>query len=193
MLSPAKVRRNERAFRVIDRINAHSFDKDTWLLVAVGLLIIVGIVASRRIQFDSDLRHIGYKSERLIESERLYDEKNFDGFDQLYFASTSKDLEEALAANEIMLDALDSLRAEGMLNNFSGVVPKLFVPLDKQRVRIEAWKAYWTPERIATVRTRLSEAARKRGLSPILFTPFFAMLRMASRCPISKHSYSGLI
>ena len=176
MLSPKKLRRDERAFRVIDRISAHAFDRDRWLLVVMAVMIVFGLVYSHNIQFDSDLRHIGFKTRDLIASENLYDAKNFEGFDQLYFANTSTDLDEALQADKRMLRALDSLQALGEIHAYSGVVPQLFVPMEDQRERIAAWKAYWTPERIATVRARISAAAQERGLSPILFTPFYAML-----------------
>jgi predicted exporter len=49
----------------------------------------------------------------------------------------------------------------------------VFIPLDEQQERIDAWKEYWTPERLSKVRSLIAATAPQAGLRPEAFETFF--------------------
>ena len=172
---PTNNRRSEKAFKVLDRINSYPLDEKRWLRVAIEAVCVICCFTAGWVTFDSNLRNIGYNEPKVIESRQLYEEKNNKGFATQYYAATSEDLDEALVHNKAILATLDSLQKEGVLHQYSKV-SELFIPLEEQEERIALWKDYWTEERIADVRLNINRMAKKNGLDPIMFEPFYMMI-----------------
>ena len=167
--------RSEKAFKMLDRINSYPLDEKRWLRITIEIVCVVCFFTAGWVTFDSDLRNIGYNEPKVIESRQLYEEKNNKGFATQYYAATSEDLDEALTYNKAIIETLDSLQKAGVLHQYSKV-SELFVPLEEQEERIALWKDYWTEERIADVRLTINRMAKKNGLDPIMFEPFYMMI-----------------
>jgi len=165
-----------QGFPLIDRINGLPWDRNPVILGVMALIIVVGVVLSGRVRFDSDLRNLDYDNADLIESQNLYNEKNQNGHTDLYFAVYDDDLDQALEYNKQLEERLEDLSEKGLVKGYGNLVPLLFQSTRDQEERIAAWKAFWSPERIASIRRILSESARRHGLDPKLFAPFFALL-----------------
>ena len=168
-------RRSDKAFRFLDKVNSYPLDEKRGVRVVLELICIVCLFTAGWVTFDSDLRNIGYNEPKVVKSRQLYEEKNSKGFATQYYAATSYDLDEALAYNKAILATLDSLKREGVLHQYSKVA-ELFVPLEEQEERIARWKDYWTEERVADVRKKITGAAEKNGLEPVMFEPFYMMV-----------------
>ena len=168
-------RRSEKAFKVLDGINSYPLDEKRWLRVAIEVICVVCFFTAGWVTFDSNLRNIGYNEPKVIKSRQLYEEKNDKGFATQYYAATSEDLDEALTYNKAILATLDSLKKEGALQQYSKV-SELFVPLKVQEERIALWKDYWTEDRVSEVRLAINRMAKKNGLDPIMFEPFYMMV-----------------
>ena len=171
----ANNRRSDKAFKVLDKINSYPLDEKRWVRVAIEVVCVVCFFTAGWVTFDSNLRNIGYNEPKVVESRELYEEKNSKGFATQYYAATSEDLEEALVHNKAILATLDSLQKEGVLQQYSKV-SELFIPLEEQEERIALWKDYWTEERVADVRLNINRMAKKNGLDPIMFEPFYMMI-----------------
>ena len=165
-----------KGFHLIDRINGLPWDRNPWILGAMVALLAVGIVFSPKVGFDSDLRNLNYVDIPLDESQRLYSEKNESGHMNLYFAAYDNDFDKALEYDKLLGDRLDSLRRTGLVKRYSSIVSLLFQTEQEQTLRIDAWKKFWTPQRIEKARRDLSAAARRQKLDPGLFEPFFALV-----------------
>lgn len=176
MMRPDDTSRNELVFRLVDRVNGASYDRKHTLLWVVTFLVFFGIPFAGKVEFDNDLNNLDYRHPDEINAMKLYEQKNFNGNFQLYFACSSMDLDEALDETRGLMSSLDSLREEGLVKDYSTVVPDLFVSISGQQQRIDAWNAYWTPSKKALARRRISEAAISEGLSPRIFEPFYALL-----------------
>ena len=172
---PTHNRRSDKAFKVLDKINSYPLDEKRWVRVAIEVVCVVCFFTAGWVTFDSNLRNIGYNEPKVVESRELYEEKNSKGFATQYYAATSEDLEEALVHNKAILATLDSLQKEGVLQQYSKV-SELFIPLEEQEERIALWKDYWTEERVADVRLNINRMAKKNGLDPIMFEPFYMMI-----------------
>ena len=164
--NPEKNRINRHAFHVIDHINAYAFDRNRPLLVLIFLLVVVcvGFYFSGGTQFDADMRNLGYLSENVNYSENLYQEKTRSGLKQQYFAASGDTMEEALTNFEKLAHSLDSLKAEGLVKSYTPTT-QLFVPEKVQQERIDAWKDFWTEEKVAYVDQLIMKASPNAELS----------------------------
>ena len=176
LLKEGDMRRSSHVLKVVDRINNAPYDRTPWFIAVLSLVIIIGIVFSGRVRFDSDLRHIGYDSPELLSAMERYNRENQDGKLQRYYAATGETLDQALEQHKAVRRTLDSLVAEGRIGPSRDMVSLLFVPEAEQKARIDAWKAYWTEEKQAEARKAIEGAARRKGLDPTLFAPFLSML-----------------
>ena len=175
-LNVKDAKHSKKAFKLIDKINNYPYDRNPVIIIALCIIIVVGFIFSGRVQFDNDLKNIGYESEAFKKSQQLYAEKNDHGGVQRYYAVTSTDLNEALDANMAISATLDSLRQSGDLINYTPVASLLFQSQAEQERRIAAWQRYWTPEKVAQAMASVKAAAVKNELSPDIFVPFQAMV-----------------
>ncbi len=172
---PEGNKRSDKAFKVLDKINSYPLDDKRGVRIALEVLCVVCLFTAGWVTFDSDLRNIGYNEPKVIKSRQLYEEKNSKGFATQYYAATSEDLDEALVYNKAIIATLDSLQKEGVLHQYAKV-SELFIPLEEQEERIALWKNYWTEDRIADVKLSINRMAKKNGLAPIMFEPFYMMI-----------------
>lgn len=171
-----RVEADSPQFRRVVRLNNMPFDRKGWFLALMGAIVVVGIAFAYRVGFDSDLRNLNYKSDALVEAETLFNAKNNDGYTHLYYATVSTDLDEALQADKQLMPVFDSLKEAGLVHAYSDVAPRLFVGLDEQRQRIDAWNAYWTPARKAEAMTAVHRSAKACGVDPGMFADFEGLL-----------------
>ena len=167
---------DSKTFRRISRLNNLPFDRKPWFLVLIVIIVAIGIIFSNKVKFDSDLRNLDYNSPDEVTAERLFSEKNNDGFYHLYFATVSTDLDEALEADKLLMVKLDSLKKQGVVHSYTDLIPKLFVTMEEQEQRIAAWNAYWTEERKSEAIRMVDKGAFDFGLDPMMFYEFKDLL-----------------
>ncbi len=175
-LPSIKADSNSKTFRRISRLNNLPFDKKPWFLIMIAVIVVVGIIFSPKVKFDSDLRNLDFNSPEEIEAEGLYNAKNNDGFYHLYFATVSTDLDEALEADKSLMFLLDSLKSQDVVHSYTDIIPKLFVTQADQEQRIAAWNAFWTEERKAYAIAQVDKGALQFGLDPMMFYDFKDLL-----------------
>jgi len=175
-LPSIKADSNSKTFRRISRLNNLPFDKKPWFLILIAVIVVIGIIFSPKVKFDSDLRNLDFNSPEEIEAESLYNTKNNDGFYHLYFATVSTDLDEALEADKSLMFLLDSLKDQDIVHSYTDIIPKLFVTQADQEQRIAAWNAFWTEERKAYAIDQVDKGALQFGLDPMMFYDFKDLL-----------------
>ena len=174
---------NSKTFQRISKLNNLPFDSKKWFLVLITVIVIIGIIFSPRVDFDSDLRNLDYNSPEEIVAENLYNEKNNDGFYHLYFATVSTNLDEALEADKSLMLILDTLSKKvdttthnALVHSYTSFIPKLFVTQADQKQRIAAWNAFWTEDRKDKARTLVRENAVRLQMDPDIFAGFEELL-----------------
>lgn len=173
-LNPEKNKINRRAFALIDRINAYPFDRKKPLLftILVIALVCIGFYIVGGTNFDADMHNLGYRAEITSYSEELLRSKTHTGDKQKYFASSGTTMEEAIENFGEMDSKLDSLQQLGLVKSYTHT-NQIFVPLRIQQQRIDAWKDFWTEERLQSVRELIDRTAPEAGLRPDAFNLFF--------------------
>lgn len=172
--NPAKNKVNRRLFSLIDRLNGYPFDRKKPLLavILVVALVCVGFYFVGGTQFDADIHNLGYKAEETTYSEELLRSKTFTGDKQKNFASSGATMEEAIGNFSALIDKLDSLKEVGLVKGYSQT-NLIFIPLQTQQMRIDAWKNYWSEDRLRLVHELIYKTAPEAGLRPEAFNAFF--------------------
>ena len=174
LLRTGKRKDGQQAFGFVDRLNAYPLDRKKPLLIALAVIIVVcvGAYFIGGVKFDADMHNLGYLEENTEYSEQLLRDKTYTGDKQKYFASRGQTMEEAINNFARLDNKLDSLQRLGLVKSYTHT-NQVFVPMDVQQQRIDAWKAYWTPERLQTVRSLVAQTAPQAGLVASGFEPFF--------------------
>ena len=146
-----------------------------WLSVLVAV-VCVGAYITGGTHFDADMHNLGYEAEITEHSETLLRDKTYTGDKTKYFASQGRTMEEAIAHFADLDRKLDSLQRLGLVKSYTHT-SQLLVPLQTQRQRIDAWRSYWTGERLSVVRRLIGETAPQAGLRPEAFETFFEAAR----------------
>ena len=175
-LPAIKADSHNTTFRRISRLNNLPFDRKPWFLALIVVILVIGIIFSHKVKFDSDLRNLDYNSPAEVEAESLYNTKNNDGFFHLYFATVSTDIDEALEADKSLMIALEDLKQKGLVHSYTDMIPKLFITMADQEQRIAAWNAYWTEERKKEAIQQVDKGALEFGLDPMMFYEFKDLL-----------------
>ncbi len=175
-LSNSNHAHHQKIFYTIEKINNYPYDRKPLLIGALLIIITVGIIFSPKVEFDNNLKNIGYESEKLLQSEALYTGKNIQGELQRYYAAVAPTLDEALTYNKTLSRMLDSLCKAKTIASYTPMVSILFHSDEEQQQRISAWNSYWTAEKQKQAVQAVRNAAIKNNLDPNIFTPFQAML-----------------
>ena len=141
-------------------------------LFAVIIVVCIGAFVVGGTRFDADMHNLGYDHPLTEHSEQLLREKTYTNDKTKYFASQGRTMEEAIESFALLDRKLDSLQRLGLVKSYTRT-NQIFVPLRQQQERIEAWKLYWTDERLATVRSLIAQTAPQAGMNAEAFTPFF--------------------
>ncbi len=169
--------KRSHGFPLVERFNNLPWDRNKGFIAVLLAVIVVGIIFSPRVRFDSDLNNLNYVREDLQESVDLYNRKNADGYDHMYFAAwDDQSLDQALEYNKGLFHTLDSLQGEGLVKNYSPITRLLFSTRAQQQERIDAWGAFWNQERVAALRKELDASAREYALPQDFFDPFLSLL-----------------
>lgn len=174
LLRPAVQGASQRVFAGIDRLNAYPFHRNKLVLLSIGVVaaVCLGSYLVCGTQFDADMHNLGYKAELTTRSENLLRTKTYVADKQKYFAATGHTMEEAVEHLSLLSSKLDSLQQVGLVKSYTHS-EQLFIPLRVQQERIEAWKRYWTDERLELVRRLIVETAPAAGLRSEAFDLFF--------------------
>ena len=153
LLPLEKNKMDKRAFAIIDKVNNYPFENNKILLGIICLVVFVTtcFYIAKGITFDSDMGNLGYLSDNTEYAEKLLRDKTYTEDKSKYFASQGKTMEEALENFSLLEDKLDSLQKLGLVKDYTHT-NAIFVPMKEQQERIDAWKAFWTKERIAQAR-----------------------------------------
>ena len=178
---------NKKAFALIDKVNNYPFENKRPLLLGITAMVVVaiGFYVVKGTDFDADMSNLGYLADNTEYAEKLLRDKTYTEDKSKYFASEGKSMEEALENFSLLEKKLDSLHQLGLVKDYTHT-NAIFVPLKEQQKRIDAWKAFWTPERIAQAR-RLVAAYAPQAFSNVeteegklnameFYEPFFEMI-----------------
>ncbi|HSI71372.1 MAG TPA: efflux RND transporter permease subunit, partial [Gillisia sp.] len=159
----------------IDKIAAFEFHKKKPLVIALGLLFLVGLFNFTSVGFNYDLSALNYEPEEIKEKERNIQQIAGRSAKSVYLVSYGTTLDEALGHNNILYRELQKLQEEDKINNYSSI-GGVVLSTRAQLERIEQWREFWDMERREEVTQKLIEESGNFGFRPQSFKEFYNLL-----------------
>ena len=166
--NPRNNKKSEKAFAILEKINSFPFERQRWLIVLILVVSAVCYVMSSRVQFDADLRNIGYDDPTVVRSRNLLAAKTTGDKSNVFFAAVAEDLDSALIYSSSLHATWVILKSEATIEGYSPT-SSLFTTTGEQPDLIHLWGDFWTqarkdaqhPEAAAPNLSSLSEAVAK--------------------------------
>lgn len=168
-------RHSEKAFRILEKINTFPFENQKWLVVLLIVISCVCFYTSDFVEFDTNLKNIGYTDPDVSRSSALLSEKTTQGNASLYFAFGSTNLDSALVYNKEFSKHLSELQAQGIVKN-CGNTSIILNNSAEINEKVQLWKNYWTDSKIKVVKQNIINSGSKYGFTEELFEPFFTLI-----------------
>ena len=168
-------RHSEKAFRILEKINTYPFENQKWLVVLLIVISCVCFYTSDFVEFDTNLKNIGYTDPDVSRSSALLSEKTTHGNASLYFAVGSTNLDSALVYNKEFSKHLSELQAQGIVKN-CGNTSIILNNSAEINEKVQLWKNYWTESKIKVVKQNIINSGSKYGFTEELFEPFFTLI-----------------
>ena len=175
----------------LGKISNLRLDRVGWLIAVVALLTLPLARLSTQCHFDTDLTHINYMSDEQRDAMKVLSQMRSedDSHKTVFFLSTGKSLDAALAADESVHPKLhhDSLSAGAA--SISGCAP-FFCSKGEQQRRLQRWQAF-VQRYGAQLKTVLSQNIAASGFAPDAFAAFIQILDRSYR-PQPQRYFSPL-
>lgn len=174
----------------VDKISSYRFENNRWVILGLVFFTIVFYFTSSNVELESDMMKMNYMSDNLKKSEENLNKISGTSHKSVYLISNGKDLKEALVKNEEVTQKLSVLKRKNVIKNYSSV--SAFLISDSiQKARIKIWENYWTPEKKALVRERLTNAGAQFKFKPDAFKEFYGILN-TNFTPADINSFGDL-
>ena len=172
--------------RIIEKINAYSYEKNKWLVGGILLITVICLFTSQKVGFNNDMMSLNYEPQHLKQSE----EKLMQLFDSdektVLFVSVGKDMNQATETYAITNQKLLALKDQGLIKDYASASQFLISP-QEQQLRLKKWKDYWTDEKQQQIREQLETAAAEYRFRPGSFNPFYQWLNQ----PFGEYHYAA--
>ena len=175
-----------RVLRIIEKINAYSYEKNKWLVGGILLITVICFFTSQKVGFNNDMMSLNYEPQHLKQSE----EKLMQLFDSdektVLFVSVGKDMNQATETYAVTNQKLLALKDQGLIKDYASASQFLISP-QEQQLRLKRWKDYWTDEKQQQIREQLETAAAEYRFRPGSFEPFYQWLNQ----PFGEYHYTA--
>lgn len=167
--------REGKVLRIIEKISSYPFDRNKWLIAALAILTAVCGYMSTKVGFDSDMMDLTYWEPKLKEAEAMLAAQDRDSTKTVMLVNVGASDDLAYNALRGTLQELEALKSEGLVSDYSDG-GAFIAGHEEQMRRIGKWKAFWTPERVASVSEEIRSAAVKYGFREDAFDGAIARL-----------------
>ncbi len=169
---PQRNKINAQAFKFIEKINTFPYEKQYWLIAVVVILFFIGAFwTGRDVEFDSNLKNIGYNEPDVMRSQQIMAEKTMPGMESKYYAVLSEDPDSAFIYNARLNERCKELADNGLIKKFTNSA-MLLLPKGEVERRISLWKNYWSDSKKAQVSNLLARSGKSYGFKEGMFQPF---------------------
>lgn len=175
-----------RVLRIIEKINAYSYEKNKWLVGGILLITVICFFTSQKVGFNNDMMSLNYEPQHLKQSEEKLMQLFDSGEKTVLFVSVGKDMNQATETYAVTNRKLSALKDQGLIKDYASASQFLISP-QEQQLRLKKWKDYWTDEKQQQVREQLETAAAEYRFRPGSFDPFYQWLNQ----PFGEYHYAA--
>ena len=175
-----------RVLRIIEKINAYSYEKNKWLVGGILLITVICLFTSQKVGFNNDMMSLNYEPQHLKQSEEKLMQLFDNGEKTVLFVSVGKDMNQATETYAMTNQKLSALKDQGLIKDYASASQFLISP-QEQQLRLKKWKDYWTDEKQQQIREQLETAAAEYRFRPGSFEPFYQWLNQ----PFGEYHYTA--
>ena len=172
--------------RIIEKINAYSYEKNKWLVGGILLITVICFFTSQKVGFNNDMMSLNYEPQHLKQSEEKLMQLFDNGEKTVLFVSVGKDMNQATETYAMTNQKLSALKDQGLIKDYASASQFLISP-QEQQLRLKKWKDYWTDEKQQQIREQLETAAAEYRFRPGSFDPFYQWLNQ----PFGEYHYTA--
>ncbi len=175
---------------IIDRFAAYNFHKSKWGIAVIAVTIIISLFTYNKVIFNKDLAKMNYEPQHFKDARERLDALTNIESKSVYLATYGNQLEDALQNNDQHYQKLQQLEANGNVKSFSSI-GSLVSSQKAQNQKINAWKTFWSSEKITQTKNRLIQNGSELGFKPKTFSKFYQLLDTNFK-PLSLKDYEAL-
>ena len=172
--------------RIIEKINAYSYEKNKWLVGGILLITVICLFTSQKVGFNNDMMSLNYEPQHLKQSEEKLMQLFDNGEKTVLFVSVGKDMNQATETYAMTNQKLSALKDQGLIKDYASASQFLISP-QEQQLRLKKWKDYWTDEKQQQIREQLETAAAEYRFRPGSFESFYQWLNQ----PFGEYHYTA--
>ena len=172
--------------RIIEKINAYSYEKNKWLVGSILLITVICLFTSQKVGFNNDMMSLNYEPQHLKQSEEKLMQLFDSGEKTVLFVSVGEDMNQATETYAMTNQKLSALKDQGLIKDYASASQFLISP-QEQQLRLKKWKDYWTDEKQQQIREQLETAAAEYRFRPGSFDPFYQWLNQ----PFGEYHYTA--
>ena len=161
---------------VIEKITSCPFHKNKYFIIGIIIFTIVSFFFSGKTSFDGDMDKMSYLSPELKKAEDDLNKIAHVTLKSVYLISSGNNLQEALINSEKAIPQLESLKQEGIINQYTSV-SKLLISESLQQQRIKRWNNYWTNKKTEKLLQNLNKSGSKFKFKPDAFKKFSDLIQ----------------
>ncbi|PZD76834.1 MMPL family transporter [Mesonia sp. K7] len=157
----------------IDDFARIKFQKQKWLLTAIGLAFLIGLFFYQEVDFQQDISKLNYQP---IEVKQAEDRINAitENENSLYVVSYGKTVDEALISNHQLYAHVQQDSSNG-LKHFSSIGGVVLSEKD-QLQKIEQWTKFWDSTKVDYVKRHLIKFGSAYGFKENIYQEFYQLL-----------------
>ena len=156
-------------------ISRYPYEKNYWLIGAIMILTVVGILKCGDVHFDGDLSHLNDEPGDVIKTEKKI-EQIFSVRSGKVFISIFGDTENEAASEYLKVcEKLRKLQEDGKIHEFTAV-DFLLLPDEIRMSRLQEWNRFWTQERRDELKKNLKASSAANGFKENAFDDFIDLV-----------------
>lgn len=175
---------------VLDRLAEYKLHQNKWAIGILAILVVTSLFTYKNITFNKDIAKLNYESEVLIQARERLEALTDIESKSIYLAAYGSEQENVLRQNDTLYEQLKSLKAKGKIISYTSI-GGLLPSKETQAEKITRWNAFWSNDKIETVKKNFVESGTTLGFKENTFAPFYALLNTEFN-PISLTDVSQL-
>ncbi|WP_418513026.1 MMPL family transporter [Corallibacter sp.] len=183
---PNKVSKNT----FIDKLASFPLHKSKWSFIVLAILLGVSLFTYKKVTFNHDITKLNYEPPALMAAQKRLDALTNVSSKSVYLASYGNTKQEAINANDAVLNKLKLLKANKQIINYSSVGALVQSDIT-QKNRIQKWQSFWNDSLVNKTKTSLIENGASLGFKPTTHNDFYSLLE-SDFSPLQISDYNAL-
>lgn len=156
-------------------------------IIAVIVMIVTGLAiwGLMLLRFDGDIRKLNFVTKDMKSDMEAVSASFGDTMGSSSIVVKGASAEEALVRNEQINDEIEKMKRDGRVKTY-GALSEILPSAAKQKINIEAWKKFWSGEKIENLKRNIAAASEKYKIKPEAFDEFYKSLK-ADYVPFDCH------